>query len=61
MTGGQLFMQRANAVAVSRPRPIENRSLMTPARRAGLEALEREFSELLAAYQSQAETPSAAA
>jgi len=54
-------MQRANAVAVSRPRPIENRSLMTPARRAGLEALEREFSELLAAYQSQAETPSAAA
>jgi len=34
---------------------------MTPARRAGLDALEREFSELLVAYQRQLDARSAAA
>ena len=61
-------MQRANAVALQvvdeRQRDNESAtpaSLMTPARRAGLEALEREFSDLLSAYQNQHSDQTAAA
>ena len=56
-------MQRANAIAVCvDERPRSEITLMTPARRAGLEALEREFSDLLAVYhQRQAAAQSAAA
>jgi hypothetical protein len=53
-------MQRANAVALQdcavdeRQHDNEQQaSLMTPARRAGLDALEREFNELLTACRSQ--------
>jgi hypothetical protein len=57
-------MQRANPVALTvmdeRPRKTETPGLLTPARRAGLEALEREFSELLSVYRNQS-APSAAA
>ena len=57
-------MQRANAIAVKadeRPRTSEKSHLMTPARRAGLDALERELSELLAASQGRAAQPDVAA
>jgi hypothetical protein len=59
-------MQRANAVALQfvdeRQRDNEQPTgLMTPARWAGLEALEREFSDLLATYQSQVANQTAAA
>jgi hypothetical protein len=55
-------MRRANAIAyrssemdVRAPNQNEIKaSLMTPERRAGLEALEREFSDLLIAQVSQA-------
>jgi hypothetical protein len=61
-------MRRANVIAyqtnevdVRARSESENRSsLLTPARRAGLEALEREFSELLAAYQSRTAQTAAA-
>ncbi len=52
-------MRRANAIAYRteevelRARSESRPSLMTPARRAGLKALEREFSELLSAYESR--------
>jgi hypothetical protein len=57
-------MQRANAVALrvdERPRQTSSATMMTPARRAGLEALEREFSDLLTAYQRQLDAQSQAA
>ncbi|MGI8524837.1 MAG: hypothetical protein ACR2K5_01440 [Pseudolabrys sp.] len=66
-------MRRANAIAyqpnhvelpardADKSRPTSRPSLLTPARRAGIDALEREFSELLAAYQSRRTAPTAAA
>jgi len=57
-------MQRANATALKfdeRLRTSEKSSLLTPARQAGLDALEREFSELLAAYRGQRAQPDVAA
>jgi hypothetical protein len=62
--GTPTAMQRANATALhvdERPRHVKPTSQMTPARRAGLDALEREFSELLVAYQRQLDVQSAAA
>lgn len=51
-------MQRSNAVAIrvderSRNNDADTAGMLTPARRAGLEALERELSDLLNAYQNR--------
>ncbi len=57
-------MQRTNAVAIQvdeRPRQSDKNSLMTAARRAGLDALEREFSELLNACREPLARPDVAA
>jgi hypothetical protein len=57
-------MQRTNAVAIQvdeRPRQSDKNSLMTAARRAGLDALEREFTELLNACREPLARPDVAA